>query len=69
MDGSIHPMPKGMMLRERLDQLGRWLVDAAGTGLGFRESQHDGVPPAIGAQAFSGGESRLRRRWLRRRYD
>ena len=49
-------------LTSQLKQFGHWLFDAAALGLGFSAPQDHPSPPNVGAQPFSGGDSRLRRR-------
>jgi len=47
---------------ELLRDIGRWLLDGAAWALGFHGPQDHPEPPLVGAQPFSGGDSRLRRR-------
>ncbi|MEB3235703.1 MAG: hypothetical protein VKM98_09780 [Cyanobacteriota bacterium] len=53
-----HPLSLG----RQLQQLGHWLLDAAGASLGFRGPQDHPSPPNVGVQPFSGGSSRRQRR-------
>jgi hypothetical protein len=64
---TMHLEAQGASPWQRLIQTGQWLVDAAGTGLGFIAPQDAVKPPMIGAQTFSGRISHPRRNPFRRR--
>jgi hypothetical protein len=57
-----------MRLSDKLRQLGHWLLDAAGTSLGFDGPADHPSPPLVGVQPYSGGDSRARQRRRQRAY-
>ena len=67
MDASTHPPFKHQSLSQQLRELAHWLLDAAGSGLGFQGPLDHPSPPNVGVQPFSGGESHRRSR--KRRFD
>ena len=45
-----------LRLSQRLRQLGHWLLDAAGTSLGFDGPADHPAPPLVGVQPYSGDD-------------
>jgi len=56
-----------MRLSSKLRELGHWLLDAAGTSLGFEGPADHPSPPLVGVQPYSGGHTSARQRRRRQR--
>ncbi|MBM5797546.1 MAG: hypothetical protein FJ060_05195 [Cyanobacteria bacterium K_Offshore_0m_m2_072] len=62
MAASTHPHRTSRSLSQQLRTLAHWLLDAAGSGLGFQGPKDHPSPPNVGVQPFSGGDSHRRSR-------